>query len=45
MRPNLTDLSGAINYNDIYDVLLMLNLAIYTPSILSCLARWPSTST
>lgn len=32
MRPNLTDLSGAINYNDIYDVLLMLNLAIYTPS-------------
>ena len=25
-------MSGAINYNDIYDVLLMLNLAIYTPS-------------
>lgn len=31
-RPHLTDLSGAINYNDIYDVLIMLNLAIYTPS-------------
>lgn len=31
-QPNLTDLSGAINYNEIYDVLTMLNLAIYTPS-------------
>lgn len=32
LRPNLTDLRGAINYNDIYEVLMMLNLAIYTPS-------------
>lgn len=31
-RPNLTDLRGAIKYNDIYEVLMMLNLAIYTPS-------------
>lgn len=32
LRPNLTDLSGAINYNDIYEILMMLNLAVYTPS-------------
>ena len=32
LRPNLTDLRGAINYNDIYEVLMTLNLAIYTPS-------------
>lgn len=31
-RPTLTDLRGAIKYNDIYEVLMMLNLAIYTPS-------------
>jgi len=31
-RPCLTDLSDAINYNEIYELLLSLNLAIYTPS-------------
>lgn len=32
LRPNLTDLDGAINYNEIYETLISLNLAIYTPS-------------
>jgi len=31
-RPCLTDLSGAINYNEIYEILISLNLTIYTPS-------------
>lgn len=31
-RPHLTDLSSAINYNDIYKLITDLNLAIYTPS-------------
>ncbi|MGN0048768.1 MAG: helicase-related protein [Bacteroides sp.] len=31
-RPNLTDLDQAINYNEIYEVVNRLNLAIYTPS-------------
>lgn len=31
-RPDLTDLDTAINYNDIYEVVSRLNLAIYTPS-------------
>lgn len=31
-RPRLTDLSEAINYNEIYTLLQSLNLAIYTPS-------------
>ncbi len=31
-RPHLTDLSSAINYNEIYAELQKLNLAIYTPS-------------
>lgn len=31
-RPCLTDLSEAINYNDIYILLQTLNLAIYSPS-------------
>lgn len=31
-RPQLTDLSSAINYNEIYTQLQILNLAIYTPS-------------
>jgi len=30
--PSLTDLNGAINYNEIYSQLISLNLAIYTPS-------------
>lgn len=32
LRPCLTDLSGTINYNEIYGVLMSLNLTIYTPS-------------
>ena len=32
VRPCLTDLSGAINYNEIYSLLMSLNLTIYTPS-------------
>jgi hypothetical protein len=31
-RPKLTDLNGAINYNEIYNILISLNLSIYTPS-------------
>lgn len=31
-RPNLTDLGGAINYNQIYEILISLSLSIYTPS-------------
>lgn len=32
LHPCLTDLSDVINYNDIYTLLMSLNLAIYTPS-------------
>ena len=32
LRPCLTDLSGTINYNEIYSTLMSLNLTIYTPS-------------
>ena len=32
LRPKLTDLSSAINYNEIYEQLMMLSLSIYTPS-------------
>jgi len=32
LRPSLTDLNSAINYNQIYGSLMLLNLAIYTPS-------------
>ena len=32
LRPHLTDLANAINYNDIYEQLATLNLTIYTPS-------------
>lgn len=31
-RPKLTDIGGAINYNQIYEILISLNLTIYTPS-------------
>ena len=31
-RPDLTDLDKAINYNEIYEIISKLNLAIYTPS-------------
>ncbi len=32
LRPRLTDLDGAINYNEIYGILMSLTLTIYTPS-------------
>jgi hypothetical protein len=32
LRPNLTDLNNAINYNEIYTELMNLNLAIYIPT-------------
>lgn len=32
LRPKLTDLESAINYNQIYEQLSMLSLCIYTPS-------------
>ena len=32
LRPCLTDLNDAINYNDIYTLLMSLSLTIYTPS-------------
>ena len=32
MRPSLTDLNSAINYNEIYEQLMLLSLVIYTPS-------------
>lgn len=31
-RPNLTDLKDTINYNQIYELLMALNLTIYTPT-------------
>lgn len=31
-RPQLTDLDSAINYNEIYEQLILLTLCIYTPS-------------
>lgn len=33
LRPSLTDLPGAINYNQIYELLSQLQLEIYTPSV------------
>jgi SNF2 family DNA or RNA helicase len=33
IRPSLTKKNGAINYNEIYDLLVQLNLSIYTPSM------------
>ena len=32
LRPHLTDLDSAINYNQIYEQLMQLSLCIYTPS-------------
>lgn len=32
VRPCLTDLNNAINYNEIYDLLMQLTLCVYTPS-------------
>lgn len=33
LRPTLTDLPGAFNYNQIYEQLVQLKLEIYTPSV------------
>ncbi|MEG1738745.1 MAG: helicase-related protein [Odoribacter sp.] len=33
LRPSFTSKPGAINYSEIYDSLMLLNLSIYTPSI------------
>lgn len=32
LRPSLTDLGNAINYNEIYEQLMQLTLCVYTPS-------------
>lgn len=32
LRPKLTTLDSAINYNDVYDILNLLHLTIYTPT-------------
>lgn len=32
LRPHLTDLKSAINYNEIFEQLMLLDLTIYTPS-------------
>lgn len=32
LRPNLTNLKEAINYNEIFEQLMLLNLTIYTPT-------------
>ena len=32
LRPHLTDLNDAINYNEIFDVITQLSLTVYTPS-------------
>ena len=32
IRPRLTDLNNAINYKEIYEILMSLNLTFYTPS-------------
>ena len=32
LRPNLTDLKSAINYNEIFEQLMLLSLTIYSPS-------------
>lgn len=32
LRPPLTDLDKAITYNEIFDILMLLNLSVYTPS-------------
>ena len=45
LRPCLTDLDDAINYNQIYDQLMQLSLCIYTPSIIYIQARFKNTKT
>lgn len=46
-RPDLTDLDSAISYNEIYDMVRRLNLAIYTPSdflLASCMEKYADVS-
>ena len=45
LRPCLTDLGDAINYNQIYELLISLNLSIYTPPITSWPPDFPNTRT
>ena len=33
LQPKLTDIEGSTNYKEIYDLLMRLHLAIYTPSV------------
>ncbi|MCM1567066.1 MAG: SNF2-related protein [Dehalobacter sp.] len=40
LRPSLTDLSHAINYNQIYDELMKLNLSVYIPTDFVFESRW-----
>lgn len=40
LRPNLTDLNDAINYNEIYEEIMRLNLAIYIPTDFVFESRW-----
>jgi len=47
LRPRLTDLKSAINYNDIYEQLMRLNLSVYIPTDFifpSQLAKYVDTS-
>lgn len=43
LRPHLTDLKGAINYNEIFEQLMLLNLTIYTPSHFILASRMENT--
>ncbi len=40
LRPNLTDLNYAINYNQIYDELMKLNLSVYIPTDFIFESKW-----
>jgi len=47
LRPRLTDLKSAINYDEIYDLLMHLNLSVYIPTdfiFASQLAKYVDTS-
>ncbi|MDR2790338.1 MAG: DEAD/DEAH box helicase family protein, partial [Campylobacteraceae bacterium] len=47
LRPRMTDLKSAINYADIYEQLMRLNLSVYTPTnfiFASMLAKYVDTS-
>ncbi|MFA5383819.1 MAG: helicase-related protein [Eubacteriales bacterium] len=40
LRPSLTNLSNAINYNQIYDELMKLNLSVYIPTDFVFESKW-----